>query len=104
MADKEKKILSGMAKIEPPEPGKPLKVVFQPGCFDHVEVESQEELDRLMAEIQEMFATITPEELAAQSRPLTDEMIDEMDPEEREALLRALEQADDQETRDRRLN
>ncbi len=66
MAKKEKKLLSGTAKIAPPEPGKPLKVVFEPGCFDHIDVQSLEELDRIMAEIQTMFATITPEELEAQ--------------------------------------
>ena len=102
MTKKEKKLLSGTGKLENQD-GK-LRVVFQPGCFDHIDVENQEELDRLMTEIQEMFATITPEELEAQSVALTDEMIDDMDPEEREALLRALEQADDQETRNRRLN
>ena len=104
MAKKEKKLLSGMAKIAPPEPGKPLKVVFEPGCFDHIDVESQEELDRIMAEIQTMFAGMSREELEAQSRPLTDEDIDDMDPEERKALMQALEQAHDQETRKQRLN
>jgi hypothetical protein len=104
MAKKEKKLLSGMAKIAPPEPGKPLKVVFEPGCFDHIDVESQEELDRLMSEITDMFAGMSREELEAQSRPLTDEDIDDMDPEEREALMQALEQAHDQETRKQRLN
>lgn len=102
MAKKEKKLLSGMAKIAPPEPGKPLKVVFEPGCFDHIDVESQEELDRLMSEITDMFANITPEELEASSRLLTDEDIDDMDPEEQEAVLKALEQ--DAEQRRKQLN
>ena len=102
MAKKEKKLLSGMAKIAPPEPGKPLKVVFEPGCFDHIDVESQEELDRLMAEITDMFANITPEELEASSRLLTDEDIDDMDPEEQEDVLKALEQ--DAEQRRKKLN
>lgn len=102
MAKKEKKLLSGMAKIAPPEPGKPLKVVFEPGCFDHIDVESQEELDRLMVEITDMFANITPEELEASSRLLTDEDIDDMDPEEQEAVLKALEQ--DAEQRRKKLN
>lgn len=47
----------------------PLKVVFAPGCFDTFEG-TQEELDELMLEIQQTFETMTPEELAAQSREL----------------------------------
>ena len=47
----------------------PLKVVFEPGCFDHFDG-TQEELDGLMAEIQDMFANMTPEELKAQSRAI----------------------------------
>jgi hypothetical protein len=47
----------------------PLKVVFAPGCFDSFEG-TQEELDELMLEIQQTFETMTPEELAAQSREL----------------------------------
>lgn len=49
---------------------KPLKIEFAPGAFDHVDVESQEELDNLMAEIIDMFSNMTPEELAAASRPI----------------------------------
>lgn len=49
---------------------KPLEVVFAPGAFDHIDVESQEELDKIMAEITEMFANMTPEELEAASRPI----------------------------------
>lgn len=103
MTKKETLKVAGTANLKDGEDGK-LKVVFQPGCFDHIDVESQEELDKIMAEIQEMFANLTPEELEAMSRPVTDEMIDDMSPEEREAFLRALEQTDDQETRNRRLN
>lgn len=102
MTKKEKKLLSGTGKVENQD-GK-LQLVFEPGCFDHMEVESQEELDALMAEIQSMFANMTPEQLKAQSRPLTDEDIEEMADDEREAILRALEQANDQEARKRRLN
>lgn len=49
---------------------KPLKVVFAPGCFDSFEG-TQEELDALTAEIQNMFAGMTSEELAAQSREIS---------------------------------
>lgn len=51
----------------------PLKVIFAPGCFDTFDG-TQEELDQLMAEIQETFASMTPDELAAQSR-----LVDEAD-------------------------
>lgn len=49
---------------------KPLKVTFAPGAFDHIDVESQEELDKIMAEITEMFTNMTPEELEAASKPI----------------------------------
>jgi len=78
-----------------------LKVVFEPGCFDHLDVESQEELDALMAEIQNIFETLTPEELQAQSRPITEEDIDAMDPDEREALLKAFNNIDTDERKKR---
>ena len=92
--------LAATADFENTEDGK-LKVVFQPGCFDHIDVESQEELDALMAEIQSHFANLTAEDLAAMSRPLTDEDIDAMDPEEREALLRALNDSDTEDRKTR---
>ncbi len=84
--------MAATGKLEDTNDGK-LKVVFEPGCFDHLDVENQEELDALMAEIQNIFANLTPEELQAQSRPITEEDIDAMEPEEREALLRAFNDA-----------
>ena len=44
-----------------------MKVQFAPGAFDDFEG-TQEELDALIAELEEMFESMTPEELAAQSR------------------------------------
>jgi hypothetical protein len=44
-----------------------MKVQFAPGAFDDFEG-TQEELDALVAELEEMFESMTPEELAAQSR------------------------------------
>ena len=67
---------------------KPLEVKFAPGAFDHLDVESQEELDSIMAEITEMFANMTPEELEAASRPID---WDSLDDEEREILEAALD-------------
>lgn len=66
---------------------KPLEVIFAPGAFDHLDVENQEELNNIMAEITEMFANMTPEELKAQSRPVD---WDSLDDDERIALEQAL--------------
>ena len=65
------------------DPKKPLEVVFAPGCFDHLDVADQAELDAVMKEITEMFANMTPEELAVQSRPVD---WDSLDDEERRIL------------------
>ncbi len=100
MSEDKKLKLAATGKIASKE-GEPLKIEFAPGCFDHLDVESQEELDSLMAEIQSMFANMTPEELAAQSRPITDEDIDAMDPVERDALLRALDDTYNDERKNR---
>jgi HPt (histidine-containing phosphotransfer) domain-containing protein len=59
---------------------KEIKVVFAPGCFDTLDLD-QAELDELMQSIQKQFASMTPEQLAEQGRPLTDEDFDEMPPE-----------------------
>lgn len=55
---------------------KTLEVRFAPGCFDHFDG-TQEELDALMAEIQSVFANMTPEELTAQSISLDEESLTE---------------------------
>lgn len=39
------------------EPKKPLKVIFEPGCFDQLDDMTQEEIDELTASIEEMFAS-----------------------------------------------
>jgi len=59
------------------DPKKPMKVEFAPGCFDHLDVEDQAELDAVMKEITEMFANMTPEELEAQSRPINWDSLDD---------------------------
>lgn len=66
----------------------PIEVRFAPGCFDHFDG-TQEELDALMAEIQETFANMTPEELAAQSMPLDEAILSD----EEWAILDAADQA-----------
>jgi hypothetical protein len=54
----------------------PLKVVFAPGAFDTFDG-TQEELDALMAEINETFANMTPEELESQSHPVDEDELAE---------------------------
>ena len=55
---------------------KPVEVVFAPGCFDHLDVADQAELDEVVKQITEMFANMTPEELAAQSLDVDWDSID----------------------------
>jgi hypothetical protein len=100
MSENKKLKLAATTKIGPVE-GEPLKVEFAPGCFDHLEVDSQEELDAIMAELTGMFANMTPEELQANSRQLTDEDFESMDPEERAMLEQALKDYDTETRRNR---
>ena len=93
--------LSTLANVVPKE-GDALKVEFAPGCFDHLDVDSQEELDAIMAEINSVFANMTEEELRANSRQLTAEDFESMDPEERAILEQAFKDHDT-ENRKRRL-
>ncbi len=67
-----------------------LKIEFAPGAFDHFEG-TQEELDVLIGEITTMFAELTPEELAARSRPLTEEDFDDLPDEVKQQLAAALD-------------
>ena len=71
------------------EQNKPFKIEFAPGCFDQFDG-SQEELNELMAEIQNMFANLTPEELAERSHAVDIDSLIESGDEESEAILRAL--------------
>ena len=83
-----KKQIAEKVNQEMTEPIK--KVEFAPGCFDQFDG-TQEELDAMMAEIQEMFLNMTPEELEAQSTPVTEESLEDMTQEEVDALIRQLE-------------
>jgi hypothetical protein len=71
------------------EQNKPFKIEFAPGCFDHFDG-SQEELNELMADIHNMFANLTPEELAERSQAVDIDSLIESGDEESEAILRAL--------------
>lgn len=68
---------------------KPLSIEFAPGCFDSFEG-TQEELDAMVNEIKSMFNNMTPEELEARSQPVDLEFLEELDEEEAEMLIRAL--------------
>lgn len=64
----------------------PLKVVFAPGCFDTFEG-TQEELDDLVAMIQQ---EVESGNFLENSRELTDEDWEDMDPADQQALINAL--------------
>jgi hypothetical protein len=73
-----------------------MKITFAPGCFDNFDG-TQEELDAMMAEIQTMFANMTPEELEAQSRPVSvDDLLEDegISDDEFEQILGALVERD----------
>ncbi len=67
---------------------KKLSIEFAPGAFDSFEG-TQEELDQMMKEVMDMFANMTPEELAAASKPID---WDNLSEEEIAILERALDQ------------
>ena len=69
---------------------KPIQIEFAPGCFDMFEG-TQEELDALQKEILDMFANMTPEELAERSTPVNlNEMLDGATEDEVNHVLSAL--------------
>ena len=72
---------------------KPLKIEFAPGCFDNFEG-TQEELDELIKEIQEMFTSKTREEIEFMSEPLDDEGFEELPDGVKEKLISALSEVD----------
>lgn len=54
---------------------KKVEIVFAPGCFDNFDG-TQEELDQMMADIQQM---VESGEIFEKSVPLSDESIDNLD-------------------------
>lgn len=71
---------------------KPLQVVFAPGAFDNLDVESQEELDEMVAEIKAMFES--PGQLMKMSEPVDMEELWETDPALAELLTARLNEID----------
>jgi hypothetical protein len=70
---------------------KPLKVIFDPGCFNNFEG-TQEELDEFVKQIQEFAESGL---LFENSAELTDEDIEDLDEDTRQQIIRALERSDD---------
>jgi hypothetical protein len=70
---------------------KPLRVIFDPGCFNNFEG-TQEELDEFVKQIQEFAESGL---LFENSAELTDEDIEELDEDTRQQIIRALERSDD---------
>jgi len=71
---------------------KKITIEFAPGAFDHFDG-TQEELDALQKELLDMFANLTPEELAERSTQVDVDYIEELmteDPEAAEQLIQAL--------------
>ena len=81
---------------------KTVKVEFAPGAFDNFEG-TQEELDELVANIQNMFANMSQEELVANSRSVTLDDLDELDEETQQQILSALDELNNDDNT-RRLN
>ncbi len=70
---------------------KPIKVEFAPGAFDNFEG-TQEELEELVSEIQNMFTNMTTEELAANSKSVSLDDLAELDEETQQQILSALDE------------
>jgi hypothetical protein len=66
---------------------KPMKIEFAPGCFDQFDG-TQEELDEMVAEIQRMFDSGEFEE---KSRLLTDDDLEDLDPEAIKQIMSVIE-------------
>lgn len=67
---------------------KKIKIQFAPGAFANFEG-TQDELDKLTAEILEMFEGKTEEEIMAMGEPIDMDELWEEDPEFAEAILRS---------------
>lgn len=79
-----------------------MKIEFAPGCFDNFEG-TQEELDALVKEIENMFANKTAEELAAESCELSDEAWDDLPEEAKLQIFRSIMSEEDETEHKRKL-
>ena len=71
------------------------KIEFAPGAFDQFEG-TQEELDKLMAELTTMFENLSPEDIEAMGRPLTEEDFDQLPLDVQRQMARVLLDLEDQ--------
>ena len=94
-----KQILSATATLKEDE-NKQLKVQFAPGCFDNFEG-TQEELDEMMAEINQL---IESGEFFEKARPLSEETLANMGDEELEQLANAMGFVENEENPRRKLH
>jgi len=69
------------------EEKKPMKIEFAPGCFDQFDG-TQEELDEMIAQIQQMFDSGEFEE---NSRLLTEDDLEDLDPEAIKQIISIIE-------------
>jgi len=67
---------------------KEFKIEFAPGAFDNFDG-TQEELDELMAEIQNMFVGKSRKEIEALSTPISDDDFDELPDDVKLQLIRS---------------
>jgi hypothetical protein len=82
------------------EEKKPIEIVFAPGCFDNFDG-TQEELDELVAQIHQMADT---GELFEKSKPVDIEsLVDDLSPEEVEALIAQLDELEGKDNPTRKL-
>ena len=70
------------------------QVIFMPGAFDHMEFESQEELNAMVAEIKSMFEN--PDQMIEMSTPVDIEDLWETDPDLAELLTKRLNEIDNE--------
>lgn len=73
---------------------KKLKIEFAPGAFDHFDG-TQEELDKLIKELEQMFEGKTPEELKEFGTELSEEDFEELPEDVKRQLMMSLEELDD---------
>lgn len=69
---------------------KEMKIEFVPGCFDHFDG-TQEELDKMVAEIQNMFSGKTREEIEEMSKPLDEDSWDELPDDVKEQIINSFD-------------
>lgn len=70
---------------------KEMKIEFVPGCFDHFDG-TQEELDKMVAEIQNIFSGKTREEIEEMSKPLDEESWDELPDDVKEQIINSFDE------------